>query len=599
MKNWIYKLFAASAAIVLIFGCEPNIDVPAPSSGGADFSNYIAVGNSLTAGYADGGLYDDAQMQSYPAIIAGQINKISPITFTQPDIPGNGSGYIFLSSLAPDLGIALPDGDWLNQLEGPFNNLGVPGIRVKDISVAGYGSTQNANAYFYRMLGGKDANSTYLSVVAESAPTFFTCWMGNNDVLGYASSGGAFGIGGLPGTGLNGLTDKAEFASLYTSLINAFGSNARGVVVTLPDITLAPFFTQVPWNGAVLDADTAAIANASYAARIDPQVEALVQEGIIELTVTETALSANVVPTVAQGAVYQQAYDQAYQQAIDGGATPDQAKAIADDAATDFVASAEGQATIGALEGQLNAELQNHLLGQHDGHTELEPLYAVMDQELATNTELQAGIAQGITDLTTAYEAGALPPEQQAALEGAISQQTAAQIAQLKAAGFYPVFQEGPNAFVIQEESPGNPLGIRQMVEGEYILLSAQLDGKLEGTAALEPKEDQYILTLAEVANIREYTDAYNQIIREKASENIGLVEIGDVLTEVNNGIFQDGVSVNGDFITGGAFSLDGVHLTPRGYAIAANAIIEEINGKFNARITPAIINNHRAVVLP
>jgi hypothetical protein len=49
------------------------------------------------------------------------------------------------------------------------------------------------------------------------------------------------------------------------------------------------------------------------------------------------------------------------------------------------------------------------------------------------------------------------------------------------------------------------------MVEGEYILLSAQLDGKLEGTAALEPKEDQYILTLAEVANIREYTDAYNQ----------------------------------------------------------------------------------------
>jgi hypothetical protein len=65
----------ASAAIVLIFGCEPNIDVPAPSSGGADFSNYIAVGNSLTAGYADGGLYDDAQMQSYPAIIAGQINK--------------------------------------------------------------------------------------------------------------------------------------------------------------------------------------------------------------------------------------------------------------------------------------------------------------------------------------------------------------------------------------------------------------------------------------------------------------------------------------------------------------------------------------------
>jgi hypothetical protein len=282
MKNWIYKLFAASAAIVLIFGCEPNIDVPAPSSGGADFSNYIAVGNSLTAGYADGGLYDDAQMQSYPAIIAGQINKISPITFTQPDIPGNGSGYIFLSSLAPDLGIALPDGDWLNQLEGPFNNLGVPGIRVKDISVAGYGSNQNANAYFYRMLGGKDANSTYLSVVAESVPTFFTCWMGNNDVLGYATSGGAFGIGGLPGTGLNGLTDKAEFASLYTSLINAFGSNAKGVVVTIPNVTLAPFFTTVPVMVIPLDEPTAAsLMSMSAFGGYNAALDGLALQGII------------------------------------------------------------------------------------------------------------------------------------------------------------------------------------------------------------------------------------------------------------------------------------------------------------------------------
>jgi hypothetical protein len=40
------------------------------------------------------------------------------------------------------------------------------------------------------MLGGKDASTTYLSVVSESQATFFTCWMGNNDVLGYATSGG-------------------------------------------------------------------------------------------------------------------------------------------------------------------------------------------------------------------------------------------------------------------------------------------------------------------------------------------------------------------------------------------------------------------------
>jgi lysophospholipase L1-like esterase len=113
------------------------------------------------------------------------------------------------------------------------------------------------------------------------------------------------------------------------------------------------------------------------------------------------------------------------------------------------------------------------------------------------------------------------------------------------------------------------------------------------------PLADEFALTRIEISNINEYTDQYNSIIREKESANIGVVEIDEVLTRVNAGIFQDGVAVNGEFVTGGAFSLDGIHLTPRGYAIAANAIIEEINSKFDARISPVIINNHRAVVLP
>jgi hypothetical protein len=355
----------------------------------------------------------------------------------------------------------------------------------------------------------------------------------------------------------------------------------------------------------VLDAATAEVANTTYAARIDPQVDSLVQAGVIELTVTETAVAAQVVPIVAEGAIYQQAYGEAFEKAIselDPPVSPDdsaQVKLIAEAAAIDFVASDEGQAIIEGLEGQLIADLQNHLLGQPLTNPDLEPLYDIIDQELATNTELQAGIAQGITDLTAAYEAGLLPPDQQAALDAAITQQTAAQIAGLKAAGFYPVFQEGPNGFVREDSDPNNPLSIKQMVEGELILLTAQLAGELTTDKALLPKADSLVLSLQEVANIREYTSAYNDIIREKESANIGVVEINEVLTRVNAGIFQDGVAVNGEFITGGAFSLDGIHLTPRGYAIAANAIIEEINSKFDARISPVIINNHRAVVLP
>jgi len=603
MKNWIYKILLSSFASVLIYGCTPEIDVPDPTSGGADFSNYVAVGNSLTAGYADNGLYAESQMQSYPALIAEQMNEITPSNFVQPDIPGNGSGYIYLTSLEPAVAPAAPDPDWLIQVTGPFNNLGVPGIRVKDITVNGYGSSPQANPYFYRMLGGKDANTSYLQMVSESNPTFFTSWLGNNDVLGYATSGGAFGIDGLPGSGINGLTDPdTEFKPSYDALISALTSGGgKGVVVTIPDVTNIPFFTTVPWNGAVLDQASADLANAFYAAGIDTAVERRVQEAVIQLTVTETALSDNVVPSVAQGAVYQQAYEQAYAAAIGGGATPEEAEAIAETEAQNYVASAEGQTAVSGLIASLDAELQNHLLGDHSNHAAIEPLYNIIDNELATNTALQQGIAQGIADLTVAYENELLPPDQQAALETAISDQTAEQIVLLKAAGIYPVFQAGANGFVIYvEQNESNPLGLRQLREGELILLTALLDGQLEGLTALEPKEDQYILTADEIGNIREYTDAFNDIIRGYASSaDIGLVETDDILNSVQSGIAQDGVFVNGDFVTGGAFSLDGVHLTPRGYAIIANVIIDEINSTFNARLSPVIINNHRAVVLP
>ena len=44
------------ALAVLAFACKPMIDVPAPSAGTADFTTYVSLGNSLTAGYADGDL---------------------------------------------------------------------------------------------------------------------------------------------------------------------------------------------------------------------------------------------------------------------------------------------------------------------------------------------------------------------------------------------------------------------------------------------------------------------------------------------------------------------------------------------------------------
>lgn len=476
MKTWIYNLKYTLLAFLFFFACNPEIDVPTPSAGSLDFSNYIAVGNSLTAGYADNGLYAESQMQSYPYLIAQQMNAISPIEFIQPDIPDNGSGYMYLTSLAPQFGYFAPDASWTDQLEGPFNNLGVPGIRVKDIKIPGYGSSTDFNPYFYRMLGGKPAFMTYLDFVAESNPTFFTNWLGNNDVLGYASSGGKAGVAG--GTlGMGGLTSVPAFAQLYSEMMDVLTANgAKGMLVTIPDVTAIPFFTTVPYLAIELDEQTAA--------------------GLMGLTAF-------------------------------GG--------------YNFVLSnlaAQGVIT--------TAEAQKRMVNYEAGYNPI----LIHDKDLDDLSTIMGNINPAL------------------ALYGQTRQST----------------QEDLMLFTSQTvlgtlADPTNP----QTVIGVAI-----------------PLADEYVLSKMETDNVKSYTQQYNQIIQSYASSgSVGVIDATDMLTEVNEGLFIDGITLDGGYILGGAFSLDAVHLTPRGYAFVANKIIEGINAEFGASISPVILNNHRAVILP
>jgi len=50
------------AVFAFMASCKPEVNDFTPSNGTADFTTYVAVGNSLTAGYADGALYKSAQM---------------------------------------------------------------------------------------------------------------------------------------------------------------------------------------------------------------------------------------------------------------------------------------------------------------------------------------------------------------------------------------------------------------------------------------------------------------------------------------------------------------------------------------------------------
>ncbi|MGK4566745.1 hypothetical protein [Flavobacterium sp. 3HN19-14] len=107
------------------------------------------------------------------------------------------------------------------------------------------------NPYF-----GRFASSPAATVIADAtaqSPTFFSLWIGGNDVLGYATSGGS-GVnqtGNLnPATyGSSDITDPQVFAGAYSALVTQLTSGgAKGVVANLPYITALPFFTTVPYN---------------------------------------------------------------------------------------------------------------------------------------------------------------------------------------------------------------------------------------------------------------------------------------------------------------------------------------------------------------
>ena len=256
MKIKYISRLVFAVLIVAVAACKKDggtVVVQVPTSGSANFTRFISLGNSLTAGYADGGLYLSGQLNSYPAIMAQQMKLAGGGEFPQPlfsTAQKNGSGYLKYGGLSaagtPNLipvttelgirGIAAIPGfgnvTLYTKYTGPINNYGVPGIKLRDIKLSVYG---NVNGYFERLLPGNAGtnSTTYLDFATTTPFTFFTNWLGNNDALGYATTGGVGDV----------LTPKADFTALYTELITKLtASGAKGAVATIPDVSTIPFF---------------------------------------------------------------------------------------------------------------------------------------------------------------------------------------------------------------------------------------------------------------------------------------------------------------------------------------------------------------------
>src|SRR5690606_32336363 len=165
-----------------------------------------------------------------------------------------------------------PTTEITNKLTGSFNNMGVPGAKSFHLLAPGYGNPAGipigaANPYFARFASSESA--TVIGDAASQNPTFFTLWIGNNDILGYATSGGS-GVdqtGNMdPSTyGSNDITDPNVFAAVYSQQVDALTQNgAKGVLLNIPEVTAIPYFTTVPTNAIPLDAGTSAMLNAQF-----------------------------------------------------------------------------------------------------------------------------------------------------------------------------------------------------------------------------------------------------------------------------------------------------------------------------------------------
>ncbi len=277
---------------------EPPIDavvLPALDAGSADFSNYVALGASFTAGFTDGGLFIAGQEDSFPNTIAKQFANAGGGTFIQPLTADNfggltvgggriqeprlvfgGAGPVPLESI---IGPVTVGTDLFAPPTGPFNNFGVPGAKSFHLVAPGFGNLANlsaglANPYAVR-LTGTTPNASIVELAVNQSPTFFTLSeIGGNDVLGYATTGG---------DGTNPITPQATFDFALEGIVNALTANpnTKGAIGNLPNITSLAHFTTVTHNVIPLDAATAAAVNSAYA-QYNGGLQAALAGGLID-----------------------------------------------------------------------------------------------------------------------------------------------------------------------------------------------------------------------------------------------------------------------------------------------------------------------------
>lgn len=497
IKNFKWLLLVSLTFVA----CNSNdddtsaIEVPVVA-GSADFSKYVALGNSLTAGYSDNALFRAGQENAYPKLMSEQFALAGGGEFKTPFTNDNIGGLLLGGNViaAPRLifkngaPVVLPNAIPTNEigvpLTGPFNNMGVPGAKSFHLLAANYGNVAGvasgaANPYFARFRSS--ASTSIIADAIAQSPTFFSLWIGNNDVLGYATSGGTgvnqLGNSNAASYGSSDISDTGLFSTVYASLIDALTANgAKGVVANIPNVTSIPYFTTVPTNPIPgLPAASAAQLNQLFG-------------GINQaLTASGLATRFNVL--------------------------------IADDG---IAATVE----------------KNQLL--------------IVDESLVNiSAQITAALSPSLGAATAAY-LGSIYGQARHASNTVGSRDYIV----LTASSIIATTQAGAPA-------PFNTIGVSY------------------------PMQDSTTLTAKEALEVLTATTAFNISIKSIAeAKGLAFVDVNALMTQLaNGGVRFDNFNMTAAFVQGGAFGLDGVHLTARANAYIANQFLTAINAKYGSTL--------------
>lgn len=508
------------------------------TAGSADFSKFIAIGNSFVAGVQGGALFTTGQNNSLPAIMNKQFECVgAPATFNQPSINASLGWNLFVTqpfiadntkpivgrmllqigdnkscatgqpsplptpqAYAPGNLEALPNplanpGFMYTGSKTELNNFAVPAITVGQLltpATGNWGDPDPTEGFspFYGRFASAPGTSRIITDAAAAGGTFFLFWAGMDDFLLYAAFGGD--PTRAPLTSVADFQTRLGGALSPASPVGLLGLNPqiKGVIGNFPDIFRMPHFNLVAYNPIPLDEATAGQLTAGFGG---------------------------------------------YNMVLDG-LLQNQAAFGISDALADEIASRKVTFTAGC---------NNKIMITDET---LADLGAYFDQMKAL----------GI--INDAQRAGLAPYEQ-------IRQTTPTDVIPLSTGS------------VLGENGTFGVLGVSEPLGDQYVIIPTE-------KAEIEAHRTMYNQIVAGLS--------------QAFPDRLALADVAAKLNGFTSGTVQDGVIITPDLAPpSGIYSEDGLHFNSRGYAFIADAFIDAINNTYEASVPSVNLGQYASTGLP